>query len=122
MIEGIFVKNIPFVRISVGRGDIVKSPNVVLDTGFTGNLQITSKTALELGIRPTSITHIKLANGKIANIPASFAFAELEGEKKYVQILISDGLPLLGIGFLSRFGYKATVDCKHKTIELEKAI
>ena len=44
----------------------------------------------------------------------------MEGEKKYIEVLIADGLPLLGISFLSKFGYKAEIDCRNKTIALEK--
>ncbi len=120
MIKGTFYKNTPFVKISIGWKQAMRSPFVVLDTGFTGYLQVTSKLASELGLETVGLLPMRVANGQIINVLTALAFADMEGEKKYMEVLISDSLPLMGISLLSRFGYKATVDCKHKTIELEK--
>jgi len=120
MIKGVFYKNTPFVRISVGWRQIMQSPFFVLDTGFTGYLQITSKMAAELRLEPAQVIPVKVASGQIVKVPTAFAFANMESEKKYMEVLISDSLPLAGISLLSRFGYKAIVDCKYKTVELER--
>ncbi len=98
----------------------MQSPFFVLDTGFTGYLQITSKMAAELRLEPAQVIPVKVASGQIVKVPTAFAFANMEGEKKYMEVLISDSLPLAGISLLSRFGYKAIVDCKYKTVELER--
>ncbi|MEK7562310.1 MAG: hypothetical protein AAB509_01360 [Patescibacteria group bacterium] len=121
MIKGTFIKNTPLIQIFVGWGQNVEAPFVVLDTGFTGYLQITKKMAEELGLKITGVLPVVIPNGQIINVPTAFAFANMEGEKKYMEVLIADGLPLAGISFLSKFGYKAEVDCKNKTIALEKA-
>jgi len=122
MIKGTFIKNTPLVRIFVGWGQNVKAPFVVLDTGFTGYLQVTRKIAEELGLRITGVLPVIIPNGQIINVPTAFAFANMEGDKKYMEVLIAEGLPLVGISFLSKFGYKAEVDCKNRTITLEKVM
>lgn len=122
MIKGTFIKNTPLVQIFVGWGQNVKAPFVVLDTGFTGYLQITKKIAEELGLKITGVLPVIIPNGQIINVPTAFAFANMEGEKKYIEVLIAEGLPLAGISFLSKFGYKAEVDCKNRTITLEKVV
>jgi len=121
MIKGTFVKNTPFIKISVGWGQTMRAPFVVLDTGFSGYLQVTSKIASELGLKPSGLLPVRVANGQVIKIPTAFAFADMEGEKKYMEVFIADGLPLAGISFLSKFGYKAEVDCKNRTVALEKA-
>ena len=41
-------------------------------------------------------------------------------KKTDIQVLISESMPLAGISFLTKFGYKAIVDCKYRTIALER--
>lgn len=120
MINGIFTGNIPLIKIILGWGQSVQAPFVILDTGFTGDLQVTSKIATELGLQPIGVTNVQIANGQIVRVPIAIAFASMEGVRNYIQVLISDSVPLAGISFLSKFGYKAIVDCKYKTIKLEK--
>jgi len=120
MVKGIFRQNTPIVKISIIWGQTIRAPFVVLDTGFTGYLQITSKMASELGLKPSGVLPVRIPTGQIIQIPTALAFADMEGEKKVVEVLIADGLPLLGISFLSKFNYKAEIDCKNKTIALEK--
>ena len=63
---------------------------------------------------------MKVADGRIVDVPSSFAFVEMEGVRQYIQVLISESMSLAGISLLSRFQYKAIVDCKYKTVSLEK--
>jgi len=120
MIHGVFVQNTPWLKIIVGWKQSIQEPFVILDTGFTGDLQVTPKIAKELNLEVTGVTKMQIANGKVVNTPVALALASMEGEKNYVQVLISGGAPLLGISFLSRFSYKAVVNCKNKTIILRK--
>mgnify|MGYP001568125457 CR=1 FL=1 len=122
MTNGFFIENTPLIRIILGWGQSVQAPFVILDTGFTGDLQVTSKIAIELGLELIGVTNVQIANGQIVRVPMAIAFASMEGIKNYVQVLISDSVPLAGISFLSKFGYKATIDCKYKTVKLEKSI
>lgn len=120
MISGVFIENTPIIKIIIGWKQSVQSPFVVLDTGFTGDLQVTPKIARELGLEVSGVTKTRIANGDIINVPISLAIASMEGIKKYIQVLISDSVPLAGINFLSKFSYKAIINCKHKTVSLER--
>lgn len=51
MVSGVFVENTPFIKVAVAWGQSVQTPFVILDTGFTGDLQVTPKIARELGRR-----------------------------------------------------------------------
>ena len=120
MITGYFDGNVPMFNIIVGSGPQARSPFVILDTGFTGDLQITPELAKELDLSVLGVQKMGLADGSTVSIPSAYAFVELEGVKKNVQVLISESMSLVGISLLSRFQYKAVVDCKYKTVELQK--
>jgi len=120
MVKGLFRQNTPIVKISIIWGQTIRAPFVVLDTGFTGYLQITHKMAAELGLKISGTLSVRIPTGQIITVPTALAFADMEGEKKVVEVLIANGLPLLGISFLSKFGYRSEIDCKNRTILLEK--
>ena len=120
MIEGYFDGNAPMVGVVVGSSSITHIHSVLLDTGFTGDLQITPDLARELGLSMQLAERVKVADGRIVTVPTSFAFVELEGVKKHIRVLVSEGMSLAGISLLSRFQYKAIVDCKYKSVILEK--
>ncbi|KKU47926.1 hypothetical protein A3E96_01490 [Candidatus Uhrbacteria bacterium RIFCSPHIGHO2_12_FULL_46_13] len=122
MVSGVFVENTPFIKVIVGWGQSVQAPFVVLDTGFTGDLQVTHKIATELGLQVAGVTRTQIANGQVIEVPVALAIAAMEGAVNYIQVLISESMPLAGISFLSKFGYKATVDCKYRAIALERMI
>lgn len=122
MLTGVFVENTPLIKIVVGWGNSVQSPIVVLDTGFTGDLQVTQQIAKDLGLQIIGATKTQIANGQIVNIPIARALAVMEGVQKSIQVLISDSIPLAGISFLTKFSYQAVVDCKNKTVALERVI
>ena len=122
MISGVFVENTPFIKVVVAWGQSVQAPFVILDTGFTGDLQVTPKIAKELGLQVAGVTRTQIANGQIIEVPVALAIAAMEGATNYIQVLISNSLPLAGISFLSKFGYKASVDCKYRTVMLERMI
>jgi len=50
----------------------------------------------------------------------SFVSTVMEDETQNVNVIISNGFPLLGIGFLTKFGYTAIIDCKARTVTLDK--
>ena len=122
MLSGVFIENMPLIKVVVGWGQSVQAPFVILDTGFTGDLQVTSTIARELGLQVAGVTRTQIANGQIIEVPVALAMAAMEGAKNYIQVLISESMPLVGISFLSKFGYKAIVDCKYKTVMLERMI
>jgi len=122
MLKGVFVENIPLIPVVIAWGQAVQTPFVVLDTGFTGDLQVTSKIARELGLEVAGVTKSRIANGQVIDVSTALALAAMEGSIKTIQVLIAESMPLAGISFLSKFGYKATIDCKYKTITLEKSV
>lgn len=122
MIRGKFIENLPCVNVNIGWGQAVQSPTFVLDTGFTGDLQVDYGIAKELNLTVTGIIQTKIADGKIVRMPVAIALASMEGIKNYVQVLISEGSPLLGISFLAKFSYKIIVDCKYEDVVLERVV
>ncbi|MBX7046981.1 MAG: hypothetical protein K1X86_14215 [Ignavibacteria bacterium] len=64
--------------------------------------------------------NLYIANGEQVTLNVAPAFAVIENVKAEVEIIVSNGSPLLGIGFLTKFGYKAIIDCKERTVVLEK--
>ncbi len=77
--------------------------------------------ALDLGLEVKGMISMRTANGQISTVPIAHAEASMEGSKNPIQVLISESMPLVGINFLSKFDYKAIVDCKYRTVVLEKA-
>lgn len=122
MVQGVFVENIPLIRVVIAWSQSVQTPYVILDTGFTGDLQVTPKMAEELGLEVIGVTKAQIANGHTIDVPVALAVVAMEGIAEHIQVLISDSMPLAGISFLSKFGYKAVVDCKHRTLVLERVI
>ena len=93
-------------------------PFFILDTGFTGDLQVTPKIAQDLGLQVSGVTQSRIANGQIIAVPTAIAIASMQGINKVVQVLISNSMPLAGISFLTKFGFTASVDCKNRTVAL----
>ena len=122
MINGIFVENMPLIKVVVGSGRSVQTPFVILDTGFTGDLQVTPKIAKELDLQIIGVTKTQMANGEVNDTPVALAIAAMEGAVKSIQVLISNSVPLAGISFLSKFDYKTIIDCKYRRIMLEKVL
>lgn len=120
MVQGEFIENLPCVYVNIGWGQSVQKPLFVLDTGFTGDLQVNYDIARELNLDVLSVRPTKIADGHIVNMPTAVAIASMEGAKSYVEVFISEGTPLLGINFLSKFNYKAIIDCKYKDVMLER--
>lgn len=80
---------------------------------------MTPQIAKDLGFEVVGVINTRIANGQVVQVPTALAIASMEGAVNYIQVLISDSMSLLGISFLSKFGYKAIVDCKYKTVVLE---
>jgi predicted aspartyl protease len=121
MVSGLFVENVPFIKIALAWGRSVQTPFIILDTGFTGDLQVTPKIAQELGLEVMGVTKAQIANGQVVDVPVALAYAAMEDVVENIQVLISESMPLVGISFLTKFGYKAIVDCKNRIVTLEMA-
>jgi len=58
----------------------------------------------------------------VVDVPRAFSVASLEDVIHPVEVLVSGGTPLVGIGLLIKFGYKAIINCRRKTVVLELAL
>ena len=123
MIRGLFVHtapNTPVFELRLSWQGAVAKEYFVLDTGFTGELKITPDTARGLGLLPLASQRLILADTTAVEIPITEVEAEMEGGVRPVAAIIAPGAQLAGIGLLTKFGYKAVVDCKYRTVELHK--
>ena len=120
MIYGIFAGNVPLIQVTLAWSNSIKHYWLTLDTGFTGDLQVPKSFAQELGLKADSIEKFTIANGQTVNVPQALAIASMEGESNPIQVGISNGSPLAGISFLTKFGYKAIFDTKLRLVYLKK--
>ena len=120
MVSGVFIGNVPYIQVTLAWGNFVKSYWFTLDTGFTGDLQIPTAWANELGLKVQSVERWTIADGSRVSVPQALAIAGLDGAADRVQVGITNGSSLAGIGFLTKFGYRAIVDCKYRTVVLDK--
>lgn len=120
MIKGRFIGNIPLIPVAIASDRGVQTPFVLLDTGFTSDLKVTPKMAQELGLEIIGATNVGIANGQEIEAPVALASAAMEGVMAHVEVIISEGTPAVGIGFLSKFNYRAVLDCKNREINLER--
>lgn len=109
----------PVVPAVVAWNDAVQTPFFILDTGFSGELAVTEEVGRELGLNFDTVMKLKTATGEVQEFPAATAYSEMEGRSLFVTVIKTKGKALLGISFLEKFSYKATVDCKNKLVELE---
>ncbi len=115
-----FGENIlPMVPAVIVLEQAIQTPTFVLDTGFTGDIVVNFEIAKELGLSLENVSNIENANGQTVPVRMANAYAFMEGQQLSVSVLITSGRPLIGIGFMEKFGYKAVVDCKNKTVVLE---
>jgi predicted aspartyl protease len=123
MIKGSFlpnIENVPVCSLIVSWNEVVVAPFFVVDTGFTGDLKIDRERAQGLRLMPTGVVNISNASGQTIACPIALAYVSMEGVRDIVSIIIEDGSPLVGIGLFTKFGYKITIDCKRRLVNLEK--
>lgn len=120
MVKGIVHKNRPVIKLTIGWESKTQKIIVLVDTGFTGELKLSPKEILDLGIIPTHAESIELANGKRTKMFASLARVCIEGIENNVATLIGDGIPTIGVGLLKRFGYNLNIDFKNDLLVLQK--
>ena len=122
MIKGIIYENRPLIRIAVGSSLGIQEIMALVDTGFTGELKLSQKSASELGLKITHAEPVTLANEETITMQASLAEVALEGVKNTVNVLIDAGLlPIVGLGLLRRFGYKKiNFDFDYNILTLER--
>jgi predicted aspartyl protease len=122
MIHGAIYNNKPLISLIVGWRQGVQDTVVLVDTGFSGELKISPKNALELGLQTTHTEYVTLADGKTVPMQASLALVSIEGVVNVVNVLISQGLSSVGVGLLRRFGYALNMDAKYNSLTLQKSV
>lgn len=120
MVKGLVYKNRPVIKLTVANGFKAKKVITLVDTGFTGELKLSSKEVMDLSIVPDRLETVQLANGRPAKMFASSAEVSMEGIKNSVEVLISDGIATIGISLLRKFGYNLNVDLKKDILLLQK--
>lgn len=120
MIKGVISNNRPLISLVVAWKLSVQEIVALVDTGFTGELKISPEQALKLGLQTTHTEPVRLANEQTINVPASLARCSMEGRANTVNVIISAGLPTIGVSLLREFGYDLHINFKRDTLVLKK--
>ncbi len=120
MIKGIIHNNRPLISLIVGWELGVQEIVALVDTGFTGELKISPEKVSELGLEVTHTEPVKLADENVVNMQASLALISMESVVNMVNVLISKGMPIIGVGLLRKYGYALNMDVKYNSLVLQK--
>lgn len=121
MIQGILREDgRPAIPLIIGWSLGVQEIVAIVDTGSNGEIKVPPKMVNELGLVITHVQGVLLANETMAEAPAALAFVVMEGVTEEVNVLVTQGMPVIGAGLLKRFGFKLTIDFKGNTVLLEK--
>ena len=120
MIEGIVSNNRPLIGLIVGSKLGVQEIVALVDTGFTGELKMSSEKATELGLQITHTERVMLGDEKTIDMHASLVWVSMEGTANVVNVLIARGMPIIGVSLLRRFGYTLNINFKHDLLFLQK--
>ncbi len=108
---GVFYNNAPWIHVTMFWNGIVKPFWFIVDTGFTGGLQLPKSIADELGLPVIAVDKVKIANGAIIDTPVSNVVVNLNGKTIVTGVIISEnGDPLLGIRFLKDMELVMTIN------------
>lgn len=102
---GRIANNRPITKIVMGTGLGIQEMVVVMDTGFSGGVKIPKEKVSELGIEVTHTEYVSLADNRKVPMEAGLALVVIEGITKVVDVLMGEGVPLIGIGLLKKFKY-----------------
>ena len=81
---------------------------VILDTGFNGQMALPTITAQQLGLVRAGLRPRELADGSVSRVMTYTATVLWDGQPRSVQIVEADGEPLLGMELL--LGSRVTID------------
>ncbi|MBU1179378.1 hypothetical protein KJ885_00350 [Patescibacteria group bacterium] len=121
MVEGIIKQNKPLVQVTVASWlQGVKDVLALVDTGFTGDLSISKETMEELGLGVRSIKAVTFGDEKVKNMPFSKTSMYVGKRKCDVDVLIAGekGRAKIGIGLLTKLGFKLEVDYRNDSVRL----
>ena len=120
MLTGHIKDDRPVISIIVGSQLGVQELFALVDTGFTGELKVSAKTAEELGLQITHTEKVSLATDVPVSMGAGPARLSLENETKEVSVLIGGLRSSIGVALLRSFGYILTMDFSSDEFTLRK--
>ncbi len=120
MIHGAVYNNRPLISLTIGWRSKTQDVTALIDTGFTGELKISQKEANELGVQVTHTEPVTLADEKTVDMAAGLAMVSMEGTQKTMEVLISDGMPIIGVGLLKKFGYILNINFPGSIVSLRR--
>ena len=79
--------------------------DTLIDTGFTGFVQLPERRARELGLSPRAASEIQYADGRIDTIPMSWARVALgvEAQEGFIHLQRGSNEVIVGVEFLRVF-------------------
>ena len=80
----------------------------VIDTGFTEELMLPSDLIERLGLPQIGELRITLGDGNATDVGLYLAIVEWQDEKRIVQVLRTEGKPLIGMSLL--YGNRLTLE------------
>lgn len=89
----------PILRLVIS-GTSTQEIECWLDTGFDGGLLLNQETVASLGLEAGSTITALLADGSAIEAQSYRAIVEWEGQKRRVQVVQAEGLPLIGLALL----------------------
>lgn len=81
----------------------------IVDTGFNGFVSIPAALAERLSLPRTGATRAELANGEVVAVAVCRATVRWHGHDQRVDVLVSDGGPLIGMHLLA--GSRLRIQC-----------
>lgn len=89
-----------------------------VDTGLTGTLKVSPKSAEAIGLNITHTEEVKLADQRNILVGAAFAVVAIDGVKKRVKVIISPGISMVGVGLMQEFEHVLTINFKSGFVTL----
>lgn len=117
---GFFHGNLAYVDIDLSWGTTTLPETFLIDTGFAGDIMISPILAAQLALDIIGTKNIILADGSVVSVYTASAVINIEGDFNLIEVLISDGIPIVGMEFFVTFGYKLHINCNERTVTLEK--
>lgn len=102
MIVGAVNANLePVVTVGVGApSGLPVVIEAILDTGFSGELSVSTDVVLRLGLKIVDFTQAIIAGGRAIRVPWCFVDLQFAGMSREILALVMNGVPLLGMSAL----------------------
>lgn len=112
MIVGAVVESLrPAIPLNIRRSPDASNGQeiaVLIDTGFNGFLALPTDLAASMGLPANGMAHTTLADGQQIFLPVYSAVVDWDGQPRQVDVVVSDGVPLIGMSLLE--GSRLTID------------